>query len=279
MDDKRLIEIIRKFVVVPWEIETSSGENSAKLQEIASHSAHMCGAGTAYQKCPEDNFIFNFLHPAAISVIIAFGQSNRSVIKDNKQNSNRWYNLSHDDRTFLLSELGFDSEEHESMLILCKKTHGAQKMASYVAVAFSTSTYVKSLVVPFSELARLAFVLDKEDDALYRGIVGCGLLIILGTGSGNRVGTDRIYGFVRELLDERVMRGDSHVFIDSAEESVLTAMRDGSLLHREQIEAMYRDIFPANLRMRRLLYGPSVYISPLAVQEASRRERGQAVIV
>jgi hypothetical protein len=283
-DERQLAEIIRKFVVVPWEIKSSSEEIASRWREIASDVAHMCGAGTAYLESPKKGAEFNFLHPGAIAIILAYEHSGRRVIRDKvKEDNDRqlWLGISAEEKDVLLSGLGVDCGEdgHESMLVLCKSARGVPKIASHIAVAFSVSTYVKSRVVPFSELARLAFTPDREDDALFRDIVQCGLLVIMGTGSGNRAGADRIYGFVRETLDEKVMRGDSYVFVDATEEEVLSAMLSGRLIHREQVEAMYREIFPASLRMGRLLYGPSVYISPLAVQEASCRERGQAVTV
>jgi hypothetical protein len=267
-------EILRRFIRLPW--QEFEGEGAAKYREITSDVRYNCGANDAFRKAPVGADTENeLLQSIAIPVIIA------AMYSDNQQFQERvgWNRLPEKDRELVLRCLGIE-REHDSMLVLVKETRGLMSVASYLAATYALTTYIKSYVVMFDELESLAFDLNKDDSALYNNVLSCGLLVIVGFGSGNRVGADRIYGFIRSLLDRRVAKhGGTHVIVDTAEEAVSNLLYNGAFVQRHCVEDMYRDIFPPHLRVFRILTGRGVYIYPTAKHEAERRECGKTAVV
>jgi hypothetical protein len=264
--------IVRKFIRMPWEVCDS--QEHWQDYEVSANLEHSAGAGAYFKTPPKPENVLTTFMAISVPIICASGCSPNHVL----QVRNRWKNLSEAEKNFVLVELGVDDEIHQSMLVLHTDKTRLQRLASYIAAAYSFTTYVKAKVITFQELGDIIYDSFGTDTIAIDEIKRAGLLIITDIGSGAMLGADKIYGSLVALLDYRTQHFGFNILMDCAEGDVAKAMRAKIPMYRENIISMYASRFKAELRMETVLTGDNVYIFPVTMQGAAR-ERGKTIII
>jgi hypothetical protein len=261
-------DVLRKYVRMPW--DSYSGKGLDVLNSVAFDS----GGGEFFKEPPSEELRPVILHSIAIAVTIALRHSAGEAL----QQRNKWRLLSKQEQNLVLTALNLQPK-HTSVLQLFFDSSLPARLASYIAAAYALTTYTKPYVVSFDRLAQYVFQSLAVDCYEMKAVRRAGLLIILGTGGGAMAGAEKVYSFLNELLSYRLSKGRQHVFIDSPDGDLLTAMLAGKIITREDVIKMYKSIFPPALRMHNFFFGYNVYIYPVEQLEVLTGERREATVI
>lgn len=267
-----IISIARKFIRFPWEVY--DGKQHFKDEEIAASVAFDCGGTDRFKQPPSAEELPEVLQSIAIPVALSLFQGRGESLKKR----NRWPTLTEEEKAFFLRTTCLNPSRHKMVLMLAVDPDWRYRMQSYIAAAYAFTTYTKPYVIFFDRLVQVAFNSVNGDPFEAVEMRNAGLLMVIGTG-GPIVGAERVYGFLASLFNKRTMSGKMNMFVDVPDGAVLSNMMKETRVSRDDVVAMYQDIFPLSLRMHSYLYGPNVYIDPIDRMEKSQDERRQTIVI